>query len=116
MDTKLLEALKERLDRQRAQVCAALQQLRAEEKEAADNNDWAGHVTGETKQKSLGRLVTWYLEELARVEKALGRIESPEYGFCRGCGQMIAPQRLITFPQSDFCSSCHGIGEMAGLP
>lgn len=114
MDTKLLQALKERLDRHRGQVCAALQQLRAEQKEADENNDWATHVTGETRQKNLGRLVTWYLKELARIEKALGRIDSPYYGVCWGCGQTIEPHRLITFPESEFCACCHGNRETAG--
>lgn len=111
MDIMQLEALKERLDRHRRQVCASLQQLRAEQKEADENNDWATHVTGETRQKSLGRLAAWYLEEIARIDKALDRIDSPDYGVCRECGQTIEPHRLITFPESEFCACCHGNGE-----
>ena len=114
MNMPQLDALRQRLDRHRKQICAALIQLREEQKEAEEYNDWMTHVTGETRQKLLGRLSAWYLKEMARIDKALGRIDSQAYGLCGTCGQTIEPGRLATFPESEFCFCCHddGTGRM----
>ena len=108
-----LDTLRQRLDRHRKQICAALIQVREEQKEAEEHNDWTTHVTGETRQKLLGRLAAWYLKEMARIDKALGRIDSQAYGLCGACGQAIEPGRLATFPESEFCACCHnGIAKL----
>ena len=44
--------------------------------------------------------------ELARVERALARLERGEYTQCSRCGSEIAPARLVALPYADTCISC----------
>jgi RNA polymerase-binding protein DksA len=45
-------------------------------------------------------------ESLARVQAALARIESGEYGVCRRCGADIPLERLEAVPEADLCVTC----------
>jgi RNA polymerase-binding protein DksA len=45
-------------------------------------------------------------QELALVEKALGKIDKGTYGLCENCGQPIPPERLEALPQADLCLKC----------
>ena len=45
-------------------------------------------------------------QELARIEGALRRIESGEYGYCFGCGEAIDVRRLAVAPTSTRCVAC----------
>lgn len=44
--------------------------------------------------------------ELQQIEAALGRLEDGDYGFCLGCGEAIAPQRLALNPTAPVCIDC----------
>jgi DnaK suppressor protein len=44
--------------------------------------------------------------ELARVDAALARIESGDYGLCLGCDEEIAPARLAIDPAATRCVRC----------
>ena len=44
--------------------------------------------------------------ELARVERALARLELGEYTRCSRCGEEIAPARLAALPYTDTCIRC----------
>ena len=48
--------------------------------------------------------------ELARVEAALRRIESGDYGFCVVCDEPIAERRLRLDPAVPTCVDCAGGG------
>jgi DnaK suppressor protein len=43
---------------------------------------------------------------LARVDRALEKIEDGSYGLCDNCGQPIAPDRLKAAPESTLCVDC----------
>ena len=45
-------------------------------------------------------------EELARVERALVRLDRGEYTQCARCGEEIAPQRLAALPYAETCIRC----------
>lgn len=45
---------------------------------------------------------------LQRIEAALRRIESGEYGWCLECGEPIAPPRLALDPAAPLCVGCAG--------
>ena len=45
-------------------------------------------------------------EQLARVERALGRLDSGEYGTCRRCGGKIPVARLEAVPTAELCVAC----------
>lgn len=44
--------------------------------------------------------------ELARIERALARLDSGDYTSCRRCGEEIAPARLAALPWADTCIRC----------
>lgn len=45
-------------------------------------------------------------EQLARVDRALDRIGSGEYGTCRRCGTAIPIERLKAVPTAELCVVC----------
>lgn len=44
--------------------------------------------------------------ELTRIDAALERVESGEYGFCLGCGEEIELKRLELDPAAPQCAAC----------
>ena len=45
-------------------------------------------------------------EKLNKLEFALEKIETDEFGACRRCGKEIPPMRLLLMPQSLYCVNC----------
>ena len=45
-------------------------------------------------------------QELARIDKALGRIETGNYLDCEACGEAIGEERLKALPYSVLCIDC----------
>lgn len=43
---------------------------------------------------------------LKKIEKALNKVESGEYGICESCGEMIGARRLEARPVTDLCIRC----------
>jgi DnaK suppressor protein len=43
---------------------------------------------------------------LARIERALGKLDEGTYGDCDVCGKPIAPARLHAMPDSVMCLNC----------
>lgn len=46
--------------------------------------------------------------EIGRIDAALKRIESGDYGYCLTCGDEIALKRLQTDPATPTCVDCAG--------
>ena len=44
--------------------------------------------------------------EIRRIEAALERIESGDYGYCLSCGEDIEPKRLALDPATPVCIDC----------
>ena len=47
-------------------------------------------------------------QELARIEAALKRLDTDEFGFCLKCGDEIAEKRLMLDPTAATCIGCAG--------
>lgn len=43
---------------------------------------------------------------LARLERAMARIDSADFGHCGDCGESIAPARLLAMPEATLCVNC----------
>ncbi len=52
---------------------------------------------------------------LARIERALAKLDEGTYGTCDTCGGAIAPKRLEAMPESVQCVACAG-GERRSRP
>jgi DnaK suppressor protein len=57
-------------------------------------------------QQMTAALVQRNREELARVERALERLRSGDYGICGRCGEEIAEARLQAVPDAIVCREC----------
>jgi DnaK suppressor protein len=57
-------------------------------------------------QQMAQALVQRSREELARINRALARVESGEYGMCAGCGEEISEARLDAVPDAILCMDC----------
>ena len=44
--------------------------------------------------------------ELKRIDAALARLDSDEYGYCVSCGEEILPKRLEMDPATPVCVTC----------
>ncbi|MGQ9505469.1 MAG: TraR/DksA family transcriptional regulator [Thermogutta sp.] len=52
--------------------------------------------------------------ELARIEKALQRMDEGEYGICEYCGCNIPMARLTALPYATLCVKCQREAELEG--
>ena len=53
------------------------------------------------------------VDEMARVEAALHRLEGGTYGNCKDCGQPISAQRQLVLPEAARCALCQVACERA---
>lgn len=53
-------------------------------------------------------------EELARVNKAIMRLENDEYNICMHCNNEINPERLEAIPYTELCIHCAEAQEKVG--
>jgi DnaK suppressor protein len=47
-------------------------------------------------------------QSLARIERALVKLDEGSYGTCDACGGPIEPKRLTAMPESVLCLACAG--------
>jgi len=45
-------------------------------------------------------------EKLSKLNIALSRIDSPNFGICKGCKKPIPIERLMIIPESIYCMNC----------
>lgn len=55
-------------------------------------------------------------QQLARINRALTRLENDEYDTCSQCGNTIAPARLQAIPDADTCIDCAHANEEKRAP
>lgn len=48
---------------------------------------------------------------IKKIDKALDKIKTDEYGWCESCGIEIGLRRLEARPTADLCFDCHEIAE-----
>jgi RNA polymerase-binding transcription factor len=41
-----------------------------------------------------------------KLERALTKIDDPDFGYCRECDELIPPARLLIMPETDLCVQC----------
>jgi DnaK suppressor protein len=55
-------------------------------------------------------------QQLARVERALAKLDEGTYGTCDACGAQIPPARLRAMPDGVMCVACASSQRAAGPP
>jgi RNA polymerase-binding transcription factor DksA len=113
MDTIHVKRYQERLLRRRDQILQTVRRLEEETGEITGNRhfDWLDQAQDENELRLLDHLSDSYLQEMGRIEMALGRMLAGTYGLCVACHQPIEKSRLKTFPHAEFCLECQDIRE-----
>jgi RNA polymerase-binding protein DksA len=105
------EAVRARLLKERDDVTADLERLRADTgrsvEDATDEDGNDSHL-GDAATETYDREMEMTLEEtlehrLEEVEGALARVDAGSYGVCEVCGKPIDPARLEALPYATKC-------------
>ena len=121
MNQKLIEELKQKLEKEREQAEEALKKIaKKDEKLEGDwdarfpsfNGGEAGsglleREADEVEEYSTILPLEYTLEiRLKNVNLALEKIKTGKYGICEKCGKEIDEKRLRVVPEARFCLSC----------
>lgn len=106
MDSK--DELRSRLNARREELAERVRRIGTDlhRREEPFSADFAEQVVEQENLDVLHSLEVEGKVELARVERALARLERGEYTLCSRCGEEIAPARLAALPYADTCIRC----------
>ncbi len=109
MEPELLDSLRAELLNRRSE----LQQLQADSKSSAGTVSLDQSRVGRLSRMDALQAQQMAKEterrrqtELMKIESALGRLDSGDYGYCFKCGEEIALPRLRFDPASTRCMAC----------
>ncbi len=103
-----LKELKDNLEKRRDEILAQAASVKEpvysfKEEDLLDEVDLA---SSESDQNMSIRLRDRERILLKKIEKALVKIDSSEYGICEACGEEIGFRRLMARPVTDMCIRC----------
>lgn len=120
MDKKLLEELKEKLEKQKKEITKELEGFA--EKDQKMKGDWDTKYPRTSGGTGSGQLeeaadevekysnllpVEYSLEtRLLDTENALNKIKKGTYGKCEKCNKEISEKRLRVYPEAKTCNDC----------
>lgn len=96
---------KAQLEARRADLLARMQAVEAE-LASHDSKDWEDNAIEREDDEVLERMGLSARDEVVRIDAALERIASGDYGLCARCGADIAAERLDLVPFTPFCRDC----------
>ena len=107
------EALRERLQKQRAEILDMYKQdVRAGQESADDGTeDIVDRANNAYNRELMFSLSDAERQTLLQIENALKRMEDGGYGRCANCGQTINLLRLEAVPWARFCIDCQELAE-----
>ena len=107
------EALRERLQKQRAEILDMYKQdVRAGQESADDGTeDIVDRANNAYNRELMFSLSDAERQTLLQIENALKRMEDGGYGRCANCGQTINLLRLQAVPWARFCIDCQELAE-----
>lgn len=100
-----IAARQAQLEARRAELTARMVDV-DRELDSHTEKDWEEAATQREDDEVLETLGLSAQAEIIRIEAALGRIASGDYGICAKCGADIAPERLDVVPYTPFCRHC----------
>jgi RNA polymerase-binding transcription factor DksA len=101
-DRTLLSTLRGQLERERDRLHRQIAELSGEGTLSYDENFAdSGQVAAEQGENKA--LLNQFQEQLADIERALGKFEDNTYGLCERCGQPIAEARIEAMPATRYC-------------
>jgi len=107
------QALRERLQNQRAEILDMYKQdLRAGQESADDGTeDIVDRANNAYNRELMFSLSDNERATLLQIENALRRMDEGSYGRCANCGQTINVLRLEAVPWARFCIDCQELAE-----
>ena len=79
----------------------ALEQMDIEAKEASMDREARA-----ARLNLLRDLNDWYAREINQVNQALTRVDQNKPGVCVACRAPISVERLVDFPEAEYCADC----------
>lgn len=107
------QALRQRLQNQRAEIINMYKQdLRAGQESADDGTeDIVDRANNAYNRELMFSLSDNERATLLQIENALARMDEGSYGRCANCGQTINVLRLEAVPWARFCIDCQELAE-----
>lgn len=105
MPTRQHDGLRERLEKKRDELNSRLERITENVRRPLDP-DSAERAKQLEDQEVVDSLGNEAHEELAKVNAALRRLASGEFGICVDCGGEISDQRLDAHPYAEQCMDC----------
>lgn len=104
------EGLKERLEAKRDELQVRLDRITANVRRSldTDSEERAKELADSEVVDALGNEAR---AEIARIARALARMEAGDYGLCAECGAAIAPGRIAAYPYAEECIDCAELDE-----
>ncbi|MCB1237057.1 MAG: TraR/DksA family transcriptional regulator [Verrucomicrobiae bacterium] len=116
MTADTLQAYKQRLEAQLGEIRRAVSE---HDQGLRDSHSTTVDFTGPDRASELegleveNRVLDSEENLIAKIEHALGRIDSGAYGLCEGCGEPIPEARLDAKPSVSLCVDCQSEKEAA---
>ncbi|KAF0207520.1 MAG: TraR/DksA C4-type zinc finger protein [Actinomycetota bacterium] len=113
-DEKRDAKLKSALESERAELIIEIEEYEREGQESLSDvsgeNNYRDHMADQG-SATFARELDMSLEDIARenvvrIDAALGRMASGEYGVCTRCGAPIPAERLEAMPDAELCIEC----------
>ncbi|UWQ59544.1 TraR/DksA family transcriptional regulator [Leisingera caerulea] len=104
-----LSTRKQALEARRAELTGHLSEVE-HTLDAPMPKDWEDRASERQGDEVLESLGNAELDELRRIDAALGRIKAGTYGICASCGEMISDARLDLLPAAPLCKTCAAEG------
>ncbi|MFO7818086.1 MAG: TraR/DksA family transcriptional regulator [Desulfovibrionales bacterium] len=108
MDVNLKERIREEIQRQIEAIKQNLSDFR-ERSDSVGLDQPIGRLSRMDSLTNQGILLSGIDKSktrLARLKSALLRIDDPDFGYCRECGEEIAIKRIKAMPEAVLCVSC----------
>ncbi|MCC5983820.1 MAG: TraR/DksA family transcriptional regulator [Rhodobacteraceae bacterium] len=102
---KTAEERRSQLETRRAELIERMEAVEAE-LETHNTRDWEDAATEREQDEVLEGMGLSAQAEVVRIDAALDRIASGEYGHCAVCGTRISEERLDLLPFTPFCRNC----------
>jgi DnaK suppressor protein len=111
LTTKQLQAVREELLVERAQLLHQVEELDAEAdvknwREGGFDDDPADAGSASFERETAQSLSNHARHQLVQIDDALRRLDQGSYGTCQRCGNQIEPARLEALPHAILCMDC----------
>jgi RNA polymerase-binding transcription factor DksA len=108
MDAIRIKKYQERLLRRKREILSTVNRLEHRQRETGGQGhfDWADQAEEGSESRLVDHLSDVYLRELARTDRALGRMLAGTYGLCLACRRPLEKARIELFPETEFCLRC----------